>query len=275
MRKQGRSLGLVLLLVCAMQPAFAQQTVTVYVPEVIATYPHDTTAYTQGLLLYDGLLYESTGEWGRSTLRAVDPQTGDVGRMIPLEDRYFGEGLARVGDRLIQLTWQENEAFVYDLNTFELLETFTYDGEGWGLCYDERVLYMSDGSQYLALRDAQTFELIFRGLVTYQGVPISQLTVGGRALQALNELECVGAYIYANVYLTDYILQIDKYDGQVVGVIDASGLLSDEEQAALSSGEVLNGIAYNAESDTFYITGKHWPKLFEVRFVPQPATPQP
>ena len=228
-------------------------------PEVISVRPHDPAAYTQGLLLYDGSLYESTGLRGESTLREVDPETGEVLRSIDIEERYFAEGLERVGDRLIQLTWQEGEAFVYDLETFERLETFRYQGEGWGLCTDGRWLYMSDGTPFISLRDPQTFELVFRGLVTLQGRPVYRL----------NELECVEDSIYANVWQTDYILQIDRLNGVVTAVIDASGLLTEEEQAALfsPSQDVLNGIAYNPETETFLITGKRWPHMYEVRFV--------
>ncbi len=229
----------------------------ILVPEVVSVRPHDPTAYTQGLLLYDGLLYESAGLYAESTLRQVDPESGEVLRQISVPDEYFAEGLERVGDRLIQLSWKENTAFVYDITTFELLETYEYEGEGWGLCADDRFLFMSDGSSFITLRDPETFELLFNGVVTIQGQPVTRI----------NEMECVGDYIYANVYMTDYILQINKYNGVVEGLIDASGLLTDEERASLANGEVLNGIAYLPESDTFLITGKHWPKMFEVRFV--------
>ncbi len=249
-----------------LHPAMAQggnpltAQVPLLVPEVISVRPHDTSAYTQGFLLYDGSLFESTGLRGESTLREVDPETGEVLRMIPVADEYFAEGLERVDDRLIQLTWQEHQAFVYDLESFEQIDSYTYEGEGWGLCYDGRFLFMSDGSPFLSLRDAETFELLVQSMVTLQGRPVERL----------NELECVGDYVYANVWQTDYILQINKWNGVVVAVIDASGLLTDEEQASLQSPsqDVLNGIAYNPETDTFLITGKRWPRMFEVRFVP-------
>ena len=249
-----------------LHPAMAQGSnpltaqVPLLVPEVISVRPHDTSAYTQGFLLYDGSLFESTGLRGESTLREVDPETGEVLRMIPVADEYFAEGLERVDDRLIQLTWQEHQAFVYDLETFEQIDSYTYEGEGWGLCYDGRFLFMSDGSPFLSLRDPETFELLVQSMVTLQGRPVERL----------NELECVGDYVYANVWQTDYILQINKWNGVVVAVIDASGLLTDEEQASLQSPsqDVLNGIAYNPETDTFLITGKRWPRMFEVRFVP-------
>ncbi len=229
------------------------------VVEVISERPHDTGSYLQGLLLYEGLLYESAGQHGESNLREVDPETGEVLRSVNVPEEYFAEGLARVGDRLIQLTYHAGEAFVYDLETFEIVGGFTYEGEGWGMCYDGNYLFMTDSSQFLAIRDADTFELIFRGMVTIQGRPLSP--------GLLNELACVGDYIYANLWQTDYIVQIDKTDGRVTAVIDASGLLTPEETAELESSSVLNGIAYDAENDVFLITGKRWPKIFEVRFV--------
>jgi glutaminyl-peptide cyclotransferase len=268
----------VILFLCLLSPALvhSQQSapVPVLVPEVLNTYPHDPEAYTQGLLVFNGLLYESTGLRGESSLRQVDPTTGEVLKLIPVSrtadgtagtpaaSEYFAEGLERVDESLIQLTWQENVAFVYDINTFAKTGEFAYEGEGWGLCYDGRYLFMSDSTNYLSLRDATTFDLIVRFLVTYQG--------GALQPQLLNELECVGDYIYANLWQTDFIVQIDKFTGQVTALIDASNLLTDDEKAALGSSQVLNGIAYNPETDTFYITGKQWSKLFEVKFVPAP-----
>jgi len=235
------------------------QPVAVLVPEVISVREHDPNAWIQGLILQDGVFYESTGRYGESTLRAVDPASGEVRQRIDVPEAFFAEGLALVDDRLIQLTWKESTALVYDRDTFEQIDSFEYEGEGWGLCYDGKLLYMSDGSPFIDLRDPETFELIFSGAVTLQGQPVANL----------NELECVGDYLYANVWQTNYIVQIDKFNGVVVGVIDASSLLTEEERAALEPGAVLNGIAYDAENDVFLITGKLWPKLFEVRFVEQ------
>ena len=233
--------------------------VPVLVPEVIKIYPHDDGAFTQGLLWHSGFLYESTGLRGQSTLRRVEIETGIPLETVSLETHLFAEGLERVGDRLIQLTWQAGLAFVYDFDTFAQLDTISYDGEGWGLCYDGRYLFMSDGSSYLSIRDPGSFELVFRGAVTYNGQILPA--------QLLNELECVDDYIYANAWNTDYIFRIDKFTGDIVAVIDASSLLTAAEKAALDHGSVLNGIAYNPESMTFYITGKKWPKIFEVVFV--------
>ena len=196
--------------------------VPILVPEVIAVYPHDENAFTQGLLWNGGYLYESTGQWGQSTLRRVDIETGLPQEVVSLDDAYFTEGLERLDDTLIQLTWQAGLAFVYDFGSFELLDTLVYEGEGWGLCYDGRYLFMSDGSSHLSIRDPHSFELIFRGAVTYQG----QLLPA----QLLNELECVGEYVYANGWNTDYIFRIDKYTGVVIAVIDASALLTDAER---------------------------------------------
>jgi glutaminyl-peptide cyclotransferase len=254
----------VLLSLVLLSPVAAQddnpltRPVQILVPEVLSVMDRDPSSYTQGFLLYDGSLFESAGLYGKSQLREVDPATGEVLRSIEIPEQYFAEGLERVGDQLIQLTWKENTAFVYDLETFERTGEFAYEGEGWGLCTDGKYLYMSNGTPFIAVRDPETFEVVFNGLVTVQGSPVDEI----------NELECVGDYIYANIWKTNYIIQIDKLNGVVVGIIDASTLLTEEEKAALSEQQVLNGIAYNPETETFLITGKQWPKIFEVRFVP-------
>jgi len=221
--------------------------------EVIAVLPHDRGAFTQGLLWHAGNLYESTGLQGASSLRQLD-ETGDVMRIVRLDPVLFGEGLARVGDRLIQITWQHGIALVYDLHSFEKVHEFRYTGEGWGICYDGQRLVMSDGSSGLSLRDPQTFEVVGTIAVTLEGRPIDRL----------NELECVGDHVYANVWLTDTIVRIDQRTGRVDATIDASGLLTREERLGA---DVLNGIAFDLDRDRFLITGKLWPKLFEVRFV--------
>jgi len=237
---------------------FVNEQVEILKPEVISVRPHDSNAYTQGLLLYEGSLYESTGQYGESSLREVNPETGEVIRQINLNEQFFGEGLARVDDRLIQITWREGAAIVFDLASFEFIEAFQYNTEGWGLCYDGEVLYMTDGSSNLYQRNPVTFEITQVINVTMRGEPVVRL----------NELECVGEDVYANVWQEDYIVRIDKATGKVNAYIDAIDLLTDAERAALSSGEVLNGIAYDEANDVFLITGKNWPKLFEVRFVP-------
>lgn len=245
------------------------------IPEVLNVYPHDSEAFTQGLLWQDGFLYESTGLRGESSLRRVDLTTGEVLEQFDIrrtieelqganpKPEYFAEGLEWVNDKLYQLTWIEGEMFIYNPETFERESIVNYEGEGWGLCYDERYLYMSDSTQFLAIREADSFDLIGRMLVTFNGQPLQA--------QLLNELECVGDSVYANLWQTDYIAVIDKFNGNITHLIDTSSLLTDEERDDLTSNQVLNGIAYNPESDTFYITGKQWSKLFEVRFVPAPV----
>ncbi len=226
------------------------------VPEVVAEYPHDTSAYTQGLVWREGFLYESTGKYGRSALRKMDLESGRVLQSHHLAGSYFGEGLERVGARLIQLTWEENVAFVYDLETFEPLDTLSYRGEGWGLCFDGEQLFMSNGSDTLLVREPQQFLVVGRKRVTLEGRPVS----------SLNELECVDGFVWANIWNSDRIVKIDPVDGRVTKVVDASSLLPTRD----GSGEdVLNGIAYIPERQTFLLTGKHWPRIFEVRFVPK------
>jgi glutaminyl-peptide cyclotransferase len=243
---------LAFLLVASVQAAARSADAQTARPQVVATFPHDPEAYTQGLLLHQGRFYESTGLVGRSTLRRVVPTTGMVEWRFTLAGNLFGEGLALVGDRFIQLTWQNNVAMIYDLD-FNRQGTFDYQGEGWGLCYDGAKLVMSDGSHRLFFRNPQTFALL--GEVSVTG--------GGSAVGRLNELECVGKLVYANVYQTDSIVRIDPASGQVLTTIDASGLLTAAERA---SADVLNGIAFDSASGHFFLTGKLWPKLFEVRF---------
>lgn len=264
----------------AQSPNPMNDPVEVLVPEVIATYPHDSSAWTQGLLFYDGSVYESTGSVAGgedsplSTLREVDYTTGEILRLYELPRELYAEGLARVDDTLVQITWKDEVATVYDIDTFEVLDQYTYSGEGWGLCYDGSYLYMSDGTPFLHVRDAETFELLFSLAVTYQSWTISAIpSQGGYAnLSRLNELECVGDYVYANVWKSDYILRIDKHNGIVTALIDASGLVSDDERESFDAGrDVLNGIVYLPETDTFLLTGKRWPTMYEVRLAP----PQP
>jgi glutaminyl-peptide cyclotransferase len=226
--------------------------------EVLNRYPHDSGSFTQGLLLHDGTFYESAGQYGESDVRQVAVETGEVLRVVELNEQIFAEGLTLVNDRLIQLTWRENVAIVWDLATLTITEQHLYETEGWGICFDGSQLYMSDGSSNLFVRDPVTFALRDMIAVTRDGAPVRNL----------NELECVGEHVYANVWQSDEIVRIDKATGYVDGVIDASTLLTAEERAQLGGGAVLNGIAWNPDSETFYITGKRWNWLFEVRFVP-------
>lgn len=223
---------------------------------VVSTRPHDVSAYTQGLVWDRGALYESAGLYSVSTLRQVDPATGAVKRQVKIPDRYFAEGLALVGDRLVQLTWQEGTAFVYRASDFQKIRELSYQGEGWGLCNDGKRLVMSDGSDRLTFRNPDTFEVL--GSV--------QIKLGGAPIDRLNELECVDGAVYANVYTTEDILRIDPATGEVQAVISAAGLLSAADYQA--GAEVLNGIAWMPETKTFLITGKRWPLMFEVEFVP-------
>ncbi len=220
---------------------------------VLRTIPHDTSAYTQGLVWHDGRLYESTGQYGESRLRRIDPSTGMVEQQISISPAFFGEGLALVADELFMLTYQAERGMVYDLETFEQIRGFRYRGEGWGLCHDGRRLIMSNGSDTLTFRDPSTFEEIGAVRVTLRGLPLSRL----------NELECVEDLVYSNVYQDDAIVIIDPRSGRVTHQIDASGLLTPEEARDV---DVLNGIAYDPNAETFYITGKDWPKMFEVQF---------
>ena len=217
------------------------------------SFPHDTAAYTQGLIWSEGKIYESTGQYGRSDLRRLDPETGSVEQQVPISRAFFGEGLARVDDRLIMLTWKAQRAFVFGVDRFEPIETLQYRGEGWGLCNDGGRLIMSDGSSRLAFRDLETFEEVGGVNVTLRGMPLAQL----------NELECVDGAVYANVYTHDFLVRIDPTSGRVTDYIEAAGLLTPEE--ALNVAE-LNGIAYDSGADRFYITGKLWPRMFEVTF---------
>ncbi len=261
------------------------------VPEVLAVFPHDPGAFTQGLLIYDGLLYESTGQYGRSSLRQVEPETGEVLLLLPLPQQLFAEGLALVDEEyLFQITWREQVALRYNLSAFtedaELEFTpFEYEGEGWGLCYDGESLVMSNGSDTLARRDPETFEIVEEIVVTFADIPLSQWAYDGQWIapfpptpessttpspttlqraDLLNELECVDDVIYANIWQTDLIVRIDQATGAVTAQIDAAGLLED---ADLPGSDVLNGIVYVPETETFLLTGKYWPKLFEVDFI--------
>jgi glutamine cyclotransferase len=227
--------------------------------DVLASYPHDPEAFTQGLLLHDGTLYESTGLNGRSSLRQVELTTGRVMRRVDLPANLFGEGLALVGERLFQLTWRDGLALTYDLASLAENGRFTYSGEGWGLCFDGSQLIQSDGSQRLIFRDPATFAITRQIAVTQQGQPVMEL----------NELECVGDKVYANIWMTNRIVEISKLNGAVTAVIDAGDLLSPTERRALPSEAILNGIAYDPSDGTFLLTGKLWPKLFRVRIVPK------
>ncbi len=240
----------------ATQPPFSG-TPEALVVEVVGERPRDSSAFTQGYELLDGRLFESTGAVnGESTLREVDPVDGSVVRSITIPT-VFAEGLTIVDDRLIMLTWRAGTAIEYDVETFTEARRYDYPNEGWGLCEldDANGLAMSDGTDVITFRDPETFEALRTVNVADQGVPIADL----------NELECVDGAIWANVWKTDFIVRIDPASGAVTARVDASGLLSDDEAA---EADVLNGIAYDTTTETFLLTGKWWPRTFEVRFVP-------
>ncbi len=223
---------------------------------VLRQYPHDKDAFTQGLIWHDGVMYESTGQYGKSSLRKVRLEDGKVLARRELEAELFGEGLARVDEQLVQLTWRSGLALVSDLATLEQRSTIRYRGEGWGLCFDGTALVMSDGSSVLEFRDPSSMEVLREVSVNKEGRPVPRL----------NELECVGSEIYANIWQSSEILRIDSKTGRVTASIDASDLLTRFESLRA---DVLNGIAYKPDSKTFLVTGKLWPQLFEVELVPR------
>lgn len=228
-----------------------------YKVRIIKAYPHDPGAFTEGLLFRGGFLYESTGLNGRSGIRKVEPETGRVVKKHDLQKQYFGEGLTDWGDCLVQLTWHSGRGFVYDLESFELKSEFSYTGEGWGISRDEKNLIMSDG----------TNRLRFLNPLTFQVERVIEVHSKGRPIQNLNELEYVNGEIFANVWLTDLIARISPETGEVTGWIDLSDL---RRQLPRGIGaEALNGIAWDRESGRLFVTGKHWPMLFEVEIIGQ------
>ena len=223
---------------------------------VINTYPHDRQAFTQGLVLENDIMYEGTGLRGRSTLRKVELETGNVLQTHKLPDQLFGEGITVFGERIYQLTWQSGIGFVYDKNSFELLREFRYPTEGWGITHDGNSLIMSDGTSTLRFLDPDTLEEISQIEVRDRGRPVTRL----------NELEYVRGEIYANVWQTDHIVRIEPDTGEVTGWIELTGILSPQDRT--EPVDVLNGIAYAPENDRLFVTGKLWPRLFEIELVP-------
>lgn len=223
--------------------------------KVHRTIPHDPAAFTQGLLWWKGKLYESTGRRGQSELRRIDPASGDVERRVPIGVFFFGEGLALANGRLAMLTWQAERAFFFDVATLRRVAVKRYRGEGWGLCHDGARFVMSNGTDTLAFRDTDSFAVRGQARVRWRGAPLT----------GLNELECVGDSVYANVFGEDFLVRIDAASGRVTQRLDAAGLLDAE---AARDADVLNGIAYDPGAERFYLTGKLWPLLFEVTFEP-------
>jgi glutamine cyclotransferase len=223
-----------------------------YTYTVVNVYPHDQTAFTEGLVFEDGALYEGTGRWGQSTLRRVDLETGTVTQLHSLDNNLFGEGITIFGDRIIQLTWTSGKGFVYDESSFDLLREFTYSTEGWGITHDGSKLIMSDGTATLYFLDPETFQIIGQ-IEVRDEEPVTKL----------NELEYIDGRVYANIWMEEKIAIINPQTGQVTGWINLEGL-----EAGNPNADVLNGIAYDAEADRLFVTGKLWANLYEIELLP-------
>lgn len=251
-------LALISLLCMVVSVAEAQRNTTPeYTYEVLRSYPHDTAAFTQGLVFHNGFLYEGTGQYGHSSLRKVRLETGEILKKIDLPPEYFGEGIAILDNRVIQLTWQAQKGFVYDLKDFRLMRQFSYAGEGWGLAAHGGELLMSDGSAAIRVLDGRTLREKRRIKVHDRNVPVTML----------NELEMVDGQIFANVWHTERIARIAPESGKVLGWIDLRGLLSPMYRRDPEA--VLNGIAYDPVRKRLFVTGKLWPRIFEIRVVPK------
>jgi glutamine cyclotransferase len=235
----------------------ATPAVPIFTYTIVNTYPHDRSAFTEGLEFENGFLYESTGLNGQSSLRRVDLESGKVLQSVDLSAEYFGEGITLYANRIIQLTWKSHVGFVYDQASFKSLTTFNYPTEGWGLTHDSHRLIMSDGTATLHFLDPETFKETGRVEVKDNGQPVVNL----------NELEYVHGEIFANVWQTDRIVRIAPETGQATGWIDLTGLLTAEDRR--QPVDVLNGIAYDAQHDRLFVTGKFWPKLFEITLSPR------
>jgi glutaminyl-peptide cyclotransferase len=243
------------LAACACGPVSQAGGIPEYGYEVVHTYPHDPQAYTQGLFYLNGFLYESTGLNGESSIRKERLETGEILQRHSVPEQYFGEGIVNWKDRLIEITWKTEVGFVYDLGTFAMKNQFSYPGQGWGLTQDGKRIIMSDGTAELRFWDPETLRETGRVRVTADGAPVDEL----------NELEWVKGEVYANVYQTDRIARIDPSSGKVVGWIDLTGILSPADRQRQV--DVLNGIAYDAATNRLFVTGKWWPKLFEIKLV--------
>lgn len=233
----------------------ATHPVVEYTYRVVDARPHDPQAFTQGLLFHDGFFYESTGLNGRSTLRKVDPATGEVLKKLNLPAEYFGEGLALLGNRLYQLTWRSGKGFVYDLASFTPVREFAFSGEGWGLTTDGRSLILSDGTAQLRFLDPDSFAVTRTVTVTHEGYPVTQL----------NELEYIDGEIFANLWQSSRIVRIAPESGRVTGIIDLTNLLPANDRRPDT--DVLNGIAYDPATRRLFVTGKNWPRLFEIELI--------
>jgi glutaminyl-peptide cyclotransferase len=253
-------IGLLWFLIVFSLSAGAQKAASVHTDtyQIVHTYPHDPKAFTQGLIYVDGHLYESTGENGQSSIRMVEIESGRALQEYRLPDEYFGEGLTDWGSDLLQLTWKAQKGFIYDRFSFSVRGTFAYEGEGWGLTHDAMHVILSDGTPYLRFLDPKTFRVMRRMKV---------IDESGKAVENLNELEVVRGEIYANIWHSNRIARISPRTGKVLGWIDLSGILNLREVSDPEA--VLNGIAYDAAGDRLFVTGKLWPKLFEIKVVPK------
>ena len=220
--------------------------------EVIATYPHDPSAFTQGLTINQGKLYESTGPYGNSSLRRVHLESGRIEKILELGENYFGEGITIFGKKLYQLTWRSRIGFVYDLETFDVVNTFGFSGEGWGLTNDNQHLIVSDGSSSVRFLDPETFNVIKRINVKENNLPVTQL----------NELEYINGEIWANIWHEDRIARISPRTGEILGWVDLSDLYP---RSSRGNENVMNGIAFDQKTQNLFITGKNWPSLFEIK----------
>ncbi|MEP6763400.1 MAG: glutaminyl-peptide cyclotransferase [Gemmatimonadaceae bacterium] len=241
----------------AIVPVVTAARTPTYTYEIVATYPHDTDAYTEGLLIHEGRMFESTGQPGKSFVREVDLKTGASIRQHNIDAKYFGEGIIIFDDKLYELTWKDGIGFIYDWKTFKPLSEFHYEGQGWALTTDGKSLIMSNGSSVIAFRDPATFKVTSAITVTDHDVPVEKL----------NELEWIKGEIWANVWETDQIARIDPANGHVVGWIDLAGILPAADKKG--GEDVLNGIAYDAKNDRIFVTGKNWSKLFEIKLKPK------
>jgi len=225
-----------------------------YTYSIINVYPHDKNAFTQGLVFVNGVLYESTGLYGNSSLRSVELETGNILQLYALPNQYFGEGITVFDDKIIQLTWRSNQGFLYDVHSFDLLQEFSYPTEGWGITYDGSRLITSDGTANLYFLDPETFEIVGK-VEVHDNRPVTEL----------DELEYIQGLVYANIWKEERIAIVDPQTGQINGWIDLSGIKDLENQ---DINNVLNGIAYDAKEDRLFVTGKRWSQLFEIKLIP-------
>lgn len=220
---------------------------------ILESYDHDSQAFTQGLEIYNNQLFEGTGLYGRSSLRKIELKSGRILEKIDLDNKYFGEGITILNDKIYQLSWQENTAFVYDLN-FRLLASYNYQGEGWGLANDGQNLIMSNGSQFIYFRNPENFEIIRK----------IEVRNDEQKIENINELEFHAGFIYANIWQTDYILKINAENGNAEAFLDLKGILKTDYEGEI---DVLNGIAYDPQNNSFLVTGKLWPKIYRIKIL--------